>query len=530
MNYTSADLRQFITNLYGDEDLTILCADYFRDVYDTFAAGMTKPGKIQLLLDHCQRRELMPNLHAALERDRPDQYRKRFGPAAASPGSTAAPPGRDPQQVFISHAHQDTEFAHRLATDLRTRGRRVWIAPDSIWPGEKWAEAIDRGLDECGVFVLVLTPSAVSSGWVKAETYAAIELTQTGEVQFLPVEVASCKPPPMWRTFQRIQFAGRYEIGLKELLDAMGGAGILPISAAHVQRPPEPLANIQIKEVPLERHEATVTSEITAPRLTMLETAVRPFAQAVLLPDPLIIETPIRMELVCVTAGEFLMGSDPKVDRQACDDELPQSRLALPEFYIGKYPVTNVQYAAFVKAMIRQASPQHWENGQIPAGKKDHPVVNVAWRDAVAFCRWLSQASGRSLRLPTEAEWERAARGADGRTYPWGYELPMKELCNFGANVGDTTPVGQYPAGASPCCALDMPGNVWEWTSSLYRPYPYQPEDSCNSPDAEGARVLRGGTFIDDARLVRCAVRYAVDSYYRDGNLGFRVVATPRTS
>ena len=127
--------------------------------------------------------------------------------------------------------------------------------------------------------------------------------------------------------------------------------------------------------------------------------------------------------------------------------------------------------------------------GRFPAGKEDHPVVNVSWKDAVAFCRWLSQASGKTIRLPTEAEWEKAARGDDGRIYPWGDEPPTKELCNFSNNVGDTTPVGQYPAGASLCGALDMAGNVWEWTGSLYGPYPYQVEDGRNSPDGEGRRA-----------------------------------------
>ena len=147
--------------------------------------------------------------------------------------------------------------------------------------------------------------------------------------------------------------------------------------------------------------------------------------------DLLTIESPIHLELVRVPAGEFLMGSDPKVDKDASADEQPQHRLYLPEFYIGKYPVTNEQYAAFVKA-ARQAAPQHWKNGQIPAGKGDHPVVDVSWQDAVAFCRWLSQASGKAIRLPTEAEWEKAARGSDGRIYPWGNDPPTKELCNFG--------------------------------------------------------------------------------------------------
>ena len=167
------------------------------------------------------------------------------------------------------------------------------------------------------------------------------------------------------------------------------------------------------------------------------------------------------------------MGSDPARDKQAYDDEQPQHRLALPEFYIGKCPVTNEQYAAFIRA-TGQAAPGHWKNGQTPADRNGHPVVNVSWKDAVAFGQWLSQASGKVTRLPTEAEWEKAARGSDGRIYPWGNDPPTKELCNFNNNVDGTTPVGQYQAGASPCGALDMAGNVWEWTGSLDRPYPYQ--------------------------------------------------------
>jgi hypothetical protein len=121
MPTNTADIRQYLTSSYSDEELITLCADYFRDVYDNFAVGMTKTAKIQLLLDHCQRRDLMPNLLAALERDRPEQYRNRFGPAVVEPSPATAPPGRDPRQIFISHAHEDAEFAHRLAADLRAR-------------------------------------------------------------------------------------------------------------------------------------------------------------------------------------------------------------------------------------------------------------------------------------------------------------------------------------------------------------------------------------------------------------------------
>jgi formylglycine-generating enzyme len=143
----TADIRQFLTEAFNDEELTTLCFEYFPEVHDNFALGMTKAQKVLLLLDYCQRREIIPNLIAALQRARPGQYEKRFPQA---PKAEARPEPalsvRDPKQVLISHAHEDAEFAHRLAGDLQKRGWRAWIAPDSIRPGEKWVDAIERGL------------------------------------------------------------------------------------------------------------------------------------------------------------------------------------------------------------------------------------------------------------------------------------------------------------------------------------------------------------------------------------------------
>ena len=169
--------------------------------------------------------------------------------------------------------------------------------------------------------------------------------------------------------------------------------------------------------------------------------------------------------------------------------------MSLPEFYIGKYPVTNAQYAAFVKATGGRGL-SGWLSESTLRGKEAHPAVNVSWRDAAAFCRWLGQGTGLAFRLPTEAEWEKAARGADGRIYPWGDAPPDETLCNIDGTVGDTTPVGTYPKGASPCGALDMAGNVWEWTGSLYKEYPYDAADGREDPSGGGLRVVRGGSWV----------------------------------
>jgi formylglycine-generating enzyme required for sulfatase activity len=240
-------------------------------------------------------------------------------------------------------------------------------------------------------------------------------------------------------------------------------------------------------------------------------------------PDVLTITSPIHLELVRVPAGAFLMGSDPGKDEDAREDEQPQHRLDLPEFYIGKYPVTNAQYAAFVEATDHRA-PGYWNHDGVPSGKSGHPVVKVSWRDAIAFCRWLSWETGKEFTLPSEAEWEKAARGPDGRIYPWGNQSPTADLCNFAKNVGGTTPVGTYsPQGDSPYGCADMAGNVWEWTRSLKRDYPYDLGDGREDLEISDWRVLRGGAFLYSEGNVRCAYRDWFGPVCRDP-VGFRVV------
>jgi len=163
--------------------------------------------------------------------------------------------------------------------------------------------------------------------------------------------------------------------------------------------------------------------------------------------------------------------------------------------------------------------PRDWEEDRPPKGKESHPVVYVDWYDALAYCDWLSRVLRRTVTLPSEAQWEKAARGdRDTREYPWG-EAFEPGLCNsLKLALGDTTPVGIFPAGASPYGVLDMAGNVWEWTRSLWRRaeedtefgYPYRPDDGRENLEADRGipRVLRGGAFYDGAGLVRCAYRY----------------------
>ena len=222
-------------------------------------------------------------------------------------------------------------------------------------------------------------------------------------------------------------------------------------------------------------------------------------------------------EFVSIPAGEFWMGSD-----QISDDERPVHRVRVEAFAISRYPVTNAQYAVFVQA-TGQKPPRHWEGGQVPPHLANHPVVNVTWDGAVAYCRWLSQETGQAYRLPSEAEWERAARGAaDQREWPWGDGWDAEKCNTVEGGPGTITPAGIYSAGASPEGVLDMAGNVWEWCSSLYKPYPYDPGDGRENPKAKGSRVLRGGSWNGSRNGARCACRNGYDAGNWNHFVGFR--------
>ena len=173
--------------------------------------------------------------------------------------------------------------------------------------------------------------------------------------------------------------------------------------------------------------------------------------------------------------------------------EKPQHIVTLPAFEIARFPVTVAEYAYFVRT--GQHEPGQW---QVQLGKLDHPVVCVSWYDAVAYATWLAECTGQSWRLATEAEWEKAARGTDGRIFPWGDTFDKARCNTKESGVKTTTPVGNYSNGASPYGAQDMAGNVWEWTSSRFLPYPdkipIEREDTDFYRNMSEYQVARGGS------------------------------------
>jgi formylglycine-generating enzyme required for sulfatase activity len=181
---------------------------------------------------------------------------------------------------------------------------------------------------------------------------------------------------------------------------------------------------------------------------------------------------------------------------------------------VDRTEVTNTQFVQFARAAGFRPRPALLMAAQ---GKEDHPVVHVTWEDAVAYCRWAGK------RLPTEAEWEYAARGTDGRRYPWGDTWDPSRARFEGNNGGQTTaPVGSYPAGASPFGVLDLAGNVWGWTSSLERPYPYVATDGREDPAAPGQRVTRGGGWRFRPGALRTTVRWGLEPTTQRPVIGFR--------
>jgi formylglycine-generating enzyme required for sulfatase activity len=264
----------------------------------------------------------------------------------------------------------------------------------------------------------------------------------------------------------------------------------------------------------------------------------------------------LEPEVITIPEGDFRMGSESEA---ALDSERPAHKVHVPELQIAKYPVTNAQFKCFVDGRgydqekywtkagwaWRQGKgeqfrrkhrewPGGWEDGQFPPEKANHPVVSVTWYEALAYTQWLAEVTGKPYRLPSEAEWEKAARGdQDKREYPWGHEFDPKKA-NLGIGderVGGTSPVGIYPGGASPTGILDLSGNVWEWCSSLFRDYPYDSEDGREDLEAEGRRVLRGGSWITyNERYARCSFRlFALPSLFLV-DYGFRILVSAALS
>lgn len=224
-------------------------------------------------------------------------------------------------------------------------------------------------------------------------------------------------------------------------------------------------------------------------------------------------------EMVYIPAGEFIMGSNER-----WDDESPEHIASTGAFYIDLNEITNEKYKIFVDATKRE-TPYHWPEGKIFKGKEKHPVVYVSWFDAKAYCEW-----DGGKRLPNEQEWEKASRGENGFTYPWGHEWSLDKSNNPYKYSTGTEPVGSYPHGKSPYGLHDMSGNVWEWVDSYYLPHPGNTVHRAEY--GRDKRILKGGSWFD-CLSYGCGLsaptfnRSFFTPEVRNNSFGFRCAKTP---
>jgi formylglycine-generating enzyme required for sulfatase activity len=421
-----------------------------------------------------------------------------------------------PLRVFLCHSSSDKPPVRELYQKLSAEGwMDVWLDEEKLIPGQDWDYEIEKALDNSDAVIVTLSNGSVTKeGYVQKELRFVLDIAlekPEGTIFILPLRLEDCERPRRLRPIESVDYfpPERRELAYARLRRGLElRANALGIAAKTAESTPAPVRNTE------EAPEVGSKSEISQVSRHPPIIKFGPGGQA--------IYTFGDMEFVEVLAGEFVMGSRDQ------DDERPQHKVDIRyDYYIARFPVTNAQYAAYANAKGIIHPVSGWEK------KGDHPVVNVSWNDAMAYCQWSNDLrrtelpSGVVLRLPTEAEWEKAARGTDGLIYPWGNTFDQNKCNTDESGKNDTTSVGAYsPQGDSPYGAADMVGNVWEWTHSLFETYPYETDDGREDENVSGRHVQRGGSFIGTYQLARSASRYRGDPNFLDF-VGFRVVVAP---
>ena len=390
-------------------------------------------------------------------------------------------------RLFVSHSTQDNEWCRPFIAALKSADPSldIWYDEYGLSGGTEWVQTLQKELQARDVVVLILSPEALASQWVGEEIQLAIATRKT----LLPVMHKPTNISGFLLTRQWVDVVGLApEDAARKVLTALNSPVVFPEAAPPKQIVPAP------------------------------EIVPQPFGQMGFVGRVIDGVQVITPPLCDVPAGPFLRGSDPKRDPEATDAEIPMRTVDLPAFKIGRYPVTVVEYACAVRAGAMR-EPRDWAT---VSQRPYHPITNVSWRDAITYAAWLTQVTGEHWRPPTEDEWEKAARGADGRIYPWGDQFDQKRANTDKGGPGAPTAVGMYPMGVSPYGALDMAGNVQEWCgltpdSPLLRP---------NAMGEPGKSVgyLAGGSFSDSPTTARCAYRGQLFMGERSDEIGMRLV------
>ena len=455
-------------------------------------------------------------------------------------------------RVFLCHSSADKPAVRELYQRLQADGIDVWLDEENLLPGQDWGLEIPKAVRESDAVIVCLSRGAINkAGYVQKEITFALDVADQqpqGTIFLIPLKLEECDVPERLRRWQWVnlldsQGYARLLRALRFRAATLGARAtsmpVAPASQSPAAMPSSPSTDVSggvniAGDVRLDNdvvgRDKIIQADTSIERAAFVQ-PTPPLRARDQLPPPSM-QTWGGVEFVRVPAGKFLMGSQDD-DALAFDNEKPQHTVEIPyDYWMGRYPVTNEQFASFA-----EAANLSFDLGNARKRKAHHPVVNVLWYDALEYCQWLNMIIARDLpgvemqvRLPTEAEWEKASRGEGGRLWPWGNEFDPRR-CNSGeSGRHSTTSVKVHsPQGDSPYGVVDMVGNVWEWCHSLYDPYPYEASDGREREGISKDRVVRGGSFNDHRSSVRTACRLRFDDPDEQrNNLGFRVVIAPR--
>lgn len=467
-------------------------------------------------------------------------------------------------RVFLCHASQDKPAVRKLYMYLKQHGIQPWLDREDLLPGQDWEVEIPKALFASDVILVCLSKHSVNKeGYVQKEIAFALDKAlekPEGTIFIIPVKLEECDVPNRLKRYQWVEYFqadGRIRLLTSLNIRAQSlSADVLPVFLEAVSRERKvgfvntinwrrlgiatvfillliwggtylvrELPSLQTETPTIVVPSSTVTSESLSQwtaTATQVKTPVSPTKTPS--PDVGTIFDSNGVIMMYVPAGSFSMGSDDNNQ-----DEKPSHAVFLDAFYIDKFEVTNKEYERCVITGVclppqKSSSLTHSAYFSNPEFA-DYPVIYVVWSMAEAYCEW------RDARLPTEAEWEKAARGVDGRTYPWGEDVDC-DKANYKPDeycVGDTSRVGSYLDNVSYYGLYDMAGNVWEWVADWYDNvyYPVSPYSNPTGPESGQGRGLRGGSWYSDADNIRSAIRYSSNPMGTSFNFGFRCALSP---
>jgi formylglycine-generating enzyme required for sulfatase activity len=410
-----------------------------------------------------------------------------------------------PIEVFYSYAHEDEALRNELEKHLKLLQRQGLITSwynRQIVAGRDWAKDIDTHLETASLILLLISADFLTSDYCYGiEMKRALERHDANKARVIPILLR----PVEWKgaPFEHLQ--------------------VLPTDA---------------KPITTWRNVDEAFANVTAGIHRTIED----------LGQPSLTKLDLHPELVDIPAGPFLMGITAHdieyLKLQNWDWvknwylkgqyrwELPGHEVDIPVFKISRYPITNRFYKKFVET-TQHTAPTHWKKNTCPPGTDDYPVVCVDWYDAQAYCHWLSRETGKVYRLPTEAEWEKASRGTDGRLWPWGMEWDSMRCNSRAYGVGHILPVNHFGQNcAGPYGIMDSCGNAAEWCSTRwgslwmspeYR-YPFDATDGREEMYSNDLRVVRGGSYRGSIGEVRCTSRSRYPPRQKIDTIGFRCV------